>query len=873
MTTGVMSKWDVLDCEYTDPETGDHKKVCDPHSGQLTFMEDTSRYCVVDAGRRLGKSYGIGHEFIPEAFRARKMASYLRSEGKRLEFWSVGPNYCLDTETEILTKTGWKRFDSCWVGDETLGIDELGRVGWTKITKVSKFDGPHEMLKVKMRGHDSLSTLNHRWLVEWDSYDGNNGREVRGTRWITSAEFGDKGNEWVVCARELVKYPEQTISDHVVELVAWYWTEGYYRGPGIEIAQSHEKNFLNCAQISKALDKLTNNQYSKHSNSFYIPGDHAPKITKYCVGKEKKLLSSFLTALTKEQLELFIEVAVDGDGHRRFRKGQETTFYTKYQHNADAMQMACSLLGKQSVIRKHNQDILAISIFERNTFRPASPKRYKKMERVRHYGQVWCPTTETGTWLARRNGTVYFTGNSDSEKPFRIFYNKCKALGMPFDKPGTYYSLESGDMTVSLWEGAFIYTAKSAAIPERLVGEGLAGCHIEEAAKMKEIVWTQMLMPTLGDQKGWAKFTSTPEGKNWFYTLAMKARGEENFGWSFHKLPSWYNPYVYPEPTIDADVKAMMRIMSENPSLTSFEIAKSENLTIDSQILQVANDQTIPTFQQEYCAEFTDFVGKVFKEFDEETHVRKLEWHNNWETVAAVDYGYRNPNVWLLIQIGPWGEINIYDELYQESLAADEFAYEILRRNLCPTETTEFYPDPASPGDTRTLENIFRRNGLHVTARGNTGGDLKNRLDLIRLALKNRLTDQVLSQPQWVSSGPRVPDIKRPQMMINSKCVKTIYELSEYRYPEIKSEAVETSTKRFELPMKKDDHTPEAIGRFLASRYHSASEQYGGGTRISKARFLNGIRGRGSHEGGYDSAPAGLPAARNARVYGTWNAP
>ena len=118
---------------------------------------------------------------------------------------------------------------------------------------------------------------------------------------------------------------------------------------------------------------------------------------------------------------------------------------------------------------------------------------------------------------------------SDSEKPFRVFYDKCKALDMPFDKPGTYYSLESGNMTVSLWDGAFIYSAKSAAVPERLVGEGLAGVHIEEAAKMKEIVWLQMVEPTLGDFKGWAKFTSTPEGKNWFYRMCMNAKTSKNW--------------------------------------------------------------------------------------------------------------------------------------------------------------------------------------------------------------------------------------------------------------------------------------------------------------------------------------------------------
>ncbi|MCP2289787.1 hypothetical protein APR08_002707 [Nocardia amikacinitolerans] len=37
------------------------------------------------------------------------------------------------------------------------------------------------------------------------------------------------------------------------------------------------------------------------------------------------------------------------------------------------------------------------------------------VERVPYDGQVWCPTTPSGTWLAWRNGTVCWTGNTDSE--------------------------------------------------------------------------------------------------------------------------------------------------------------------------------------------------------------------------------------------------------------------------------------------------------------------------------------------------------------------------------------------------------------------------------------------------------------------------
>lgn len=465
---------------------------------------------------------------------------------------------------------------------------------------------------------------------------------------------------------------------------------------------------------------------------------------------------------------------------------------------------------------------------------------------------------------------------ADSEKEFRVFYDKAKKLGMEFDRPGTYYSVQTGDMVVSLWDGAFILQAKSEARPTSLVGEALSGVIMAEAAKMKEITWTQLIRPTLADFGGWALFTSTPEGKNWFYRMYLDAIKVNNPGWAGFRMPSWRNPHVFRQPTLDSDVKRLMHLMNEHPEFTAFEIIKSQNLVIDPEIAQMANDLTIPMFQQEVAAEFTDFVGKVFKEFDEETHSRLLPYNEGWETIGAVDYGYRNPNVWLLIQIGPWGEINIIDELYQENLTPTEFANEILRRGLVPSNCHEFYPDPASPGDTATLENIFLRNGRNCRARPNTGGELSDRLNLIRLSLKDRVNDTELNAPNW-KSKEIVPDKRRPRLMISTRCVKTLYEMGEYRYPEKKDENVETSVKRFESPLKKDDHTVEALGRFLVGRYNSVSNQLGGGAKISTARFFSSLGRKSSNGNGYNnrdseygSRPAGIGTKHTTQRRGPW---
>lgn len=446
----------------------------------------------------------------------------------------------------------------------------------------------------------------------------------------------------------------------------------------------------------------------------------------------------------------------------------------------------------------------------------------------------------------RREYWVVGPQYATAEKEFRVFWNLCKRLDIPMDNPGSYNSTESGLMKVSLWNGAFIFQAKSAQHPESLVGEALSGVIMAEAAKIKPIVWQQMIRPTLGDFGGWSIHTSTPEGKNHFYELFNFARDPLNEDWESFRMPAWRNNYVHRTPTVDADVKILLRLMEEHYGYSPFQIAKEYNLTIDKEVLSVAAELTIPLFNQEYAAEFTDFVGKVFKDFDEETHVTRLEFNPDWQTVAAVDYGWTNPNVWLLIQISPWGAINVLAEHYQENQTADEFADEIIRRGLCPSNLTYFYPDPASPGDTRILESKFRKHGLAATSRAGTGGELKARLDLIRLCLKNYIRDETAYDPAIPSThGYQQEDI-RPQLMFDVKCPRTIHDFSEYRYPDVSEQSKgEISTARFELPMKKDDHGPEALGRFLAGLYHSPDNRFTGGTRVSRAKFVRSLGSKG----------------------------
>ncbi len=218
---------------------------------------------------------------------------------------------------------------------------------------------------------------------------------------------------------------------------------------------------------------------------------------------------------------------------------------------------------------------------------------------------------------------------TDSEKEFRVLYNDLKRLEARFDRPGTYNNPESGDMVISLFGGKFLVYAKSAKYPSTLVGEGLAGVIMAEAAKLKPSVWSKFIRPTLADVRGWSLHTSTPEGRNHFYEKWQHGQDPTMKSWESWRMPSWINEYVFPLGMEDEEVEEM-RI-----------------------------DMTEERFNQEVGADFTEFVGRVFKDFDEEIHVTDLEYDSGLALYGCCDYGWTNPFVWLVIQTDVWDNVYV----------------------------------------------------------------------------------------------------------------------------------------------------------------------------------------------------------------------
>lgn len=331
--------------------------------------------------------------------------------------------YCVDTETEILTATGWKRYDEVSVGDAALTLDPGTMTSqWQPVQAVNVFAGPHRVLRLESKSHSSVTTLGHRWPVL--PYPGD--RMV----WATTATMRDADR--VLAAAPLAEYPiEQKWSDAFVELIAWGYTEGHVEPyDRLQIGQSKTVNPQYVTRIRRALTAL----YGPGDRGKHIRGEphwierQGPNAIYFRLNKlaSAPLLSvmpgkvpdwGFLTELTQSQLHLFIDTSISADGCTT--KSGARVFCQKDRARTEALQFACLLAGVSGQVRQDKAGMWQFILSRGAVRKPKGHADYITTDTID--GPVWCPTTGNGTWLARRGHAVYFTGNSNNEGEWSNF--------------------------------------------------------------------------------------------------------------------------------------------------------------------------------------------------------------------------------------------------------------------------------------------------------------------------------------------------------------------------------------------------------------------------------------------------------------------
>lgn len=324
--------------------------------------------------------------------------------------------YCLDTETEIFTQRGWLKWDEVRVGDSSLAVDpDNGESSWQEITDI--YVGPdteRTLYKVPLGRTHVLTTADHKWLSR-------NAKEKNKLRWYTTETLPDSART-LRSAKRADLPAVSVMDDALVELVAWTYTEGWLeRGLSVRIGQSEEVNPSKVNRIRAALQDLFGASVSRNSPHGGVTWSESSKADGMVIFNLSRQASArilmcapdkvpspdFLRSLTKEQLDLFIEVSVLADG---YTTQHGTKAFTQMPGaRMDAFCYAVALAGltvSRPSLGTKGQQTVEVTKAEK-CFRIG-----RGVETVQHKGRVWCPTLKHHNWLARRNGQVFFTGNT-----------------------------------------------------------------------------------------------------------------------------------------------------------------------------------------------------------------------------------------------------------------------------------------------------------------------------------------------------------------------------------------------------------------------------------------------------------------------------
>lgn len=339
---------------------------------------------------------------------------------------------CVDFDTEILSTAGWKQYDQVRIGDRILSFNlDSQRIEEDVVRDIHVSNKRTEVINFETPTFSASSTLNHRWIV----CDSGQPARIKYTHNIYKNRWPDYP---ILRVEDNELSSSCNYSDDQLKLLGWILTDGCFSKKlyGIEIYQSTNtaKNLGIYQNMIATLDKLGMQYNDTCSDGIY----HSIYINKnewsaevFKRFPERNLTWDFVTSLSQLQCEILMWAMIEGGGtlgdngsnitftcssecrrdifqYLAFRAGYATNSYTITADQANAWssdKMYDSVSNSSPIHVKSNYYTITVLRVKRAHICP----HHKSKSYV---SGVWCVTTNNGTWVARRHGKVYITGNS-----------------------------------------------------------------------------------------------------------------------------------------------------------------------------------------------------------------------------------------------------------------------------------------------------------------------------------------------------------------------------------------------------------------------------------------------------------------------------
>lgn len=340
---------------------------------------------------------------------------------------------CVDDKTEALTIDGWKKYNEINVGTLILTKNPItGILEWQPIEKVNIYpDYDGDLYSIEGKTFSALTNGKHRWLCN------HNIKPNSKVEFVTTEElYNSKVVMPIHRTGEYLGNKNKILSDDMVFILGIILTDGhirYYQDKSkprygkpwyVVITQSKEKNI---PIIQNVVDKIGYNYNYKVSGKKHVwkfNKDFADYLHNIIPNKELNM--GLLNSLTKKQIKLLLDGMILGDD---CKKG--TRIITSSIEQANLIQILIVMAGYYSnILINDNRGVhfsnkvksgkivtknvsYLVTIGKNKHFHHISTRGTNHIKKISNQNKlIWCPTVNNGTWVCRRNGKTYITGNS-----------------------------------------------------------------------------------------------------------------------------------------------------------------------------------------------------------------------------------------------------------------------------------------------------------------------------------------------------------------------------------------------------------------------------------------------------------------------------
>lgn len=345
---------------------------------------------------------------------------------------------CLLPSSQALSKTkGWVNYEDLKVGDEILAFNrDIGESEWQKVERVNVFDYDGDMIRLKTKHLDVLSTPDHRWVVTKP----NKISKLNKTEVLTSDELYNSDKPYAIPIRAPHNNQVKArYSDVYVAFLGWYLTDGYLKnGNIVRICQSNTANPHKVDIIDSIMEEL-GVEFSRREKNQVIWEIRDPEFV-YKLNRlvpERKLNMKLLTRLTNPQLSILLENMRLGDGWSIWATGDKTqgellqalvvlcnntSSMYELSHEGDLSYFKDkkpSKYGQEFVRATKTSYGVKFSNFRKSVNTKNTYNSENNLTKEKYIGKVWCPTVKSGAFFTRVIGEdkryrTLITGNCQS---------------------------------------------------------------------------------------------------------------------------------------------------------------------------------------------------------------------------------------------------------------------------------------------------------------------------------------------------------------------------------------------------------------------------------------------------------------------------